>query len=76
MQQYSLLIMSDLFLVLQTVVNGIPLDGSFIETQNGVIIVLPQVLKVHRNRCSKQVTLQVNVRMEGVMDGWNGVLAN
>ncbi|KAA8593678.1 hypothetical protein FQN60_009794 [Etheostoma spectabile] len=42
----------------QTAVNDVPLDGSFIETQNGVIMVLPQVLKVHRNRCSKQVTLQ------------------
>uniref|UniRef100_A0A3B4V8V2 Stabilin 1 n=1 Tax=Seriola dumerili TaxID=41447 RepID=A0A3B4V8V2_SERDU len=46
----------------QTLVNDVPLDGSFIETQNGVIIVLTQVLKVRRNRCSKQVTLQVNGR--------------
>uniref|UniRef100_A0A671XZ96 Stabilin 1 n=1 Tax=Sparus aurata TaxID=8175 RepID=A0A671XZ96_SPAAU len=40
----------------KTVVNEVPLDGSFIETQTGIIIVLPQVLKVHRNRCSKQIT--------------------
>ncbi|XP_040014670.1 stabilin-1 [Xiphias gladius] len=46
----------------QTVVNNVPLDGSFIEMQYGVIMVLPQVLKVHRNRCSKQITLQVNGR--------------
>ncbi|XP_071349438.1 stabilin-1 [Trachinotus anak] len=46
----------------QTAVNNVPIDGSFIETQTGVIIVLPQVLKVHRNRCSKEVTLQVNGR--------------
>ncbi|KAM4612808.1 stabilin-1 [Polymixia lowei] len=46
----------------QTMVNDIPLDGSFIETEYGVIMVLPQVLKVHRNRCSKTVTLQVSGR--------------
>ncbi|XP_056129167.1 stabilin-1 isoform X2 [Lampris incognitus] len=46
----------------QTSVNDVPLDGSFIETQNGVIIVLPQVLKVQKNRCSKPVTLQINGR--------------
>ncbi|XP_049894320.1 stabilin-1 [Epinephelus moara] len=46
----------------QTVVNDVPLDGSFTETQNGVIIGLPQVLKVRRNRCSQQITLQVNGR--------------
>lgn len=51
-------------LVLQTVVNDVPLDGSFIETQYGVILVIPQVLEVRRNRCSKQVSLQVNVRIE------------
>nr|XP_020466831.1 stabilin-1 [Monopterus albus] len=46
----------------QTVVNDVPLDGSFIETQYGVIMVLPQVLKVRHNRCSKQVFLQKNGR--------------
>ncbi|XP_037641895.1 stabilin-1 [Sebastes umbrosus] len=46
----------------QTVVNNVPLDGTFIETQRGVIIVLPQVLKIQRNRCSKQVYLQFNGR--------------
>ncbi|XP_076599998.1 stabilin-1 [Chaetodon auriga] len=46
----------------ETVVNDVPLHGGFTETQYGVIIVLPEVLKVHRNRCSKQVTLQVNGR--------------
>ncbi len=59
-----------MFLLFQTVVNDVPLNGSFTETQYGVIIVLPQVLTPRRNRCSKEVTLQVNVRMEGVMDGW------
>ncbi|KAF3856732.1 hypothetical protein F7725_017455 [Dissostichus mawsoni] len=38
----------------QTVVNDVPLDGTFTETQFGLILVLPQVLKVRRNRCSKQ----------------------
>ncbi|KAF3690257.1 Stabilin-1 Fasciclin, EGF-like, laminin-type [Channa argus] len=46
----------------QTAVNEVPLDGGFIETQYGVIIVLPQVLKIQRNRCSNQITLQVNGR--------------
>ncbi|XP_061796458.2 stabilin-1 isoform X2 [Nerophis lumbriciformis] len=46
----------------QTVVNDVPLDGTFTETQNGVIMVLPQVLKVRRNRCSQEVMLQVNGR--------------
>ncbi|XP_047440209.1 stabilin-1 [Mugil cephalus] len=46
----------------QTFVNDVPIDGSFHETQYGVIIVLPQVLKVRRNRCSKQINLQVNGR--------------
>uniref|UniRef100_UPI0037E9B06F stabilin-1 n=1 Tax=Semicossyphus pulcher TaxID=241346 RepID=UPI0037E9B06F len=46
----------------QTAVNDVPLDGSFIDAQDGVIIVIPQVLKVLRNRCSKEVILQVNGR--------------
>ncbi|KAK2861690.1 hypothetical protein Q5P01_001223 [Channa striata] len=46
----------------QTAVNEVPLDGSFTETQFGVVIVIPQVLKVQRNRCSKQISLQVNGR--------------
>ncbi|XP_027134621.1 stabilin-1 isoform X2 [Larimichthys crocea] len=46
----------------QTVVNGVPLDGTFTETEYGIIMVLPQVLKIQRNRCSKHVTVQVNGR--------------
>uniref|UniRef100_UPI003AACEC6C stabilin-1 n=1 Tax=Centroberyx gerrardi TaxID=166262 RepID=UPI003AACEC6C len=46
----------------QTAVNDVPLDGTFVETENGVIMVLPQVLKVRKNRCSQTVTLQVNGR--------------
>ncbi|MED6239636.1 hypothetical protein ATANTOWER_008931 [Ataeniobius toweri] len=42
----------------QTAVNDVPLNGSFIETQYGVVIILQQVLKVRRNRCSQQVSLQ------------------
>ncbi|XP_054473785.1 stabilin-1 [Anoplopoma fimbria] len=45
----------------QTAVDDVTLSY-FTETQNGVIIALPQVLKVHRNRCNKQITLQVNGR--------------
>uniref|UniRef100_A0A1A8VAK7 Stabilin 1-like n=1 Tax=Nothobranchius furzeri TaxID=105023 RepID=A0A1A8VAK7_NOTFU len=43
----------------QMVVNNVPLNDSFIETQYGLIFILPKVLKVQRNRCSRQVTLQV-----------------
>ncbi|XP_029989348.1 stabilin-1 isoform X2 [Sphaeramia orbicularis] len=46
----------------ETMVNDVPLDGSFTETQYGVIMVLNQVLKVRRNRCSKPITLQVSGR--------------
>ncbi|KAM8913550.1 stabilin-1 [Spinachia spinachia] len=43
----------------QTAVNDVPLDGAFTETQRGVVLVLPQVLKIHRNRCSQEINLQV-----------------
>ncbi|XP_044205816.1 stabilin-1 [Thunnus albacares] len=46
----------------KTAVNDVPLDGSFIETQYGVIIVIPQVLQVRRNRCNRPITLRVNGR--------------
>ncbi|XP_036007655.1 stabilin-1 [Fundulus heteroclitus] len=46
----------------QTAVNGVPLNGTFIETQHGVILILPQVLQIRRNRCSKQFLLQVRGR--------------
>ncbi|XP_075993005.1 stabilin-1, partial [Genypterus blacodes] len=46
----------------KTVVNDVPLVGTFIEVQVGVIIPVHGVLKVRRNRCSQQVTLQVNGR--------------
>ncbi|XP_061582556.1 stabilin-1 [Cololabis saira] len=46
----------------RTLVNDVPLGGGFTETQFGVLMVVQRVLKVRRNRCSKQVTLQVNGR--------------
>ncbi|KAM7006971.1 LOW QUALITY PROTEIN: stabilin-1 [Tautogolabrus adspersus] len=46
----------------KTLVNDIPLDGGHINMQDGVIIVVPQVLKVVRNRCSKEFILKVNGR--------------
>lgn len=49
--------------------NEVPLDGGVTETQRGVILVLPQVLMIHRNRCSQEVNLQVQVRMEGGLMG-------
>lgn len=55
---------SDVSFILQTFVNDVPLDSTFIETVYGIIIVIPQVLQVRRNRCSRPVSQQVNVRME------------
>ncbi|XP_068171097.1 stabilin-1 isoform X2 [Antennarius striatus] len=46
----------------QTAVNDVPLDSSFTETLTGIIRVTPQVLRVHRNRCSNQITVQSNGR--------------
>ncbi|XP_029007045.1 stabilin-1 [Betta splendens] len=46
----------------QTYVNEVPLDGRFTETQYGVVMVLPQILKVHRNRCSKPIIVQADGR--------------
>lgn len=52
-----------LCLVFQTSVNNVPF-ASFMETQYGVIIVLLDVLKVQHNRCSKPVTVQLNVSLK------------
>ncbi|XP_037831208.1 stabilin-1 isoform X2 [Kryptolebias marmoratus] len=46
----------------QTVVNNVPLNGSFTETLQGVIIPVPEVLKVQRNMCTKKVFLQFKGR--------------
>uniref|UniRef100_A0A8C5D509 Stabilin 1 n=1 Tax=Gouania willdenowi TaxID=441366 RepID=A0A8C5D509_GOUWI len=48
----------------QTVVNDVLIDGTFHVTEYGVLILVPQVLKVRRNRCGKEISLQVNVRTE------------
>ncbi|KAM8868381.1 stabilin-1-like isoform 1-T2 [Synchiropus picturatus] len=46
----------------QTAVNDVPLDGSFMETQFGLVMFVHQVLKVQRNRCSQTVRLETNGR--------------
>ncbi|XP_028302102.1 stabilin-1 [Gouania willdenowi] len=46
----------------QTVVNDVLIDGTFHVTEYGVLILVPQVLKVRRNRCGKEISLQVNGR--------------
>ncbi|XP_008407077.1 stabilin-1 isoform X1 [Poecilia reticulata] len=46
----------------QTAVNDVPLNGGVVETQYGVIFVLPQVLRVRRNRCSQPISLLVRGR--------------
>uniref|UniRef100_A0A8C5D8R9 Stabilin 1 n=1 Tax=Gouania willdenowi TaxID=441366 RepID=A0A8C5D8R9_GOUWI len=46
----------------QTVVNDVLIDGTFHVTEYGVLILVPQVLKVRRNRCGKEISLQVNIK--------------
>ncbi|XP_031424352.1 stabilin-1 [Clupea harengus] len=46
----------------QTLANEVPLDGSFYETNRGVVMGIPQVLEIHKNRCSKDVFLKVSGR--------------
>ncbi|XP_077430047.1 stabilin-1 [Vanacampus margaritifer] len=46
----------------KTLANDVPLDGAFTETQYGIVMVLPRVLSVRRNRCSQEITVQANGR--------------
>uniref|UniRef100_A0A4W5Q876 Stabilin 1 n=1 Tax=Hucho hucho TaxID=62062 RepID=A0A4W5Q876_9TELE len=46
----------------ETLANDVLLDGSHSETRNGVILAVPQVLQVHKNRCTKDVILRVRGR--------------
>uniref|UniRef100_A0A8C7EZ97 Stabilin 1 n=1 Tax=Oncorhynchus kisutch TaxID=8019 RepID=A0A8C7EZ97_ONCKI len=46
----------------ETLANDVLLDGSHSETRNGVILAVPQVLQVHKNRCIKDVILRVRGR--------------
>uniref|UniRef100_A0A673VS04 Stabilin 1 n=1 Tax=Salmo trutta TaxID=8032 RepID=A0A673VS04_SALTR len=45
----------------ETLANDVLLDGSHSETRNGVILAVPQVLHVHKNRCIQDVILRVRV---------------
>ncbi|KAK2534307.1 Stab1 [Columba guinea] len=40
----------------QKFVNNIPLDGKFIETKNGMLIGVSQVLQIQKNRCTANTT--------------------
>ncbi|XP_030061356.1 stabilin-1 isoform X1 [Microcaecilia unicolor] len=40
----------------QMYVNSIPLDGTFLETNNGMLIGVSQVLEIQKNRCDRQST--------------------
>ncbi|XP_029455316.1 stabilin-1 [Rhinatrema bivittatum] len=40
----------------QTYVNSIPLDGTFLETKNGMVMGVSQVLEVQKNRCDNTTT--------------------
>ncbi|CAL8336729.1 unnamed protein product [Merluccius merluccius] len=46
----------------QTLANDALVDSGYVETKFGVVLVLTQVLKVQKNRCSRNVTLQINGR--------------
>uniref|UniRef100_A0A8C7NTQ0 Stabilin 1 n=1 Tax=Oncorhynchus mykiss TaxID=8022 RepID=A0A8C7NTQ0_ONCMY len=46
----------------ETLANDVLLDGSHSETRHGVILAVPQVLQVHKNRCIKDVILRVRGR--------------
>lgn len=41
---------------LQKFVNNIPLDGKFLETKNGMLIGVSQVLQIQKNRCTANTT--------------------
>lgn len=48
---------------LQKFVNNIPLDGKFIETKNGMLIGVSQVLQIQKNRCTANTTTIQRVMM-------------
>lgn len=52
----------------QTFANNVPLNGTVIETEYGIILVLHQVLKIQRNRCNTYANVQTNGRC-GDCDG-------
>ncbi|CAL8336057.1 unnamed protein product [Lota lota] len=46
----------------QTLVDDAVIDSGYVETQFGVVLVLSQVLKVQKNRCSRSVNLLIDGR--------------
>lgn len=51
------------FSPLQRFVNNIPLDGTFLETKNGMLIGVSQVLQIQKNRCTANTTTIQKVMM-------------
>uniref|UniRef100_A0A8C3K8R3 Stabilin 1 n=1 Tax=Calidris pygmaea TaxID=425635 RepID=A0A8C3K8R3_9CHAR len=47
----------------QKFVNNIPLDGKFLETKNGMLIGVSQVLQIQKNRCTANTTTILKVTM-------------
>uniref|UniRef100_A0A8C8E5F1 Stabilin 1 n=1 Tax=Otus sunia TaxID=257818 RepID=A0A8C8E5F1_9STRI len=47
----------------QKFVNNIPLDGKFLETKNGMLIGVSQVLQIQKNRCTANTTTIQKVMM-------------
>ncbi|XP_063071302.1 stabilin-1 [Engraulis encrasicolus] len=46
----------------QTLANDVPLDGTFNEIRRGVVMGIPKVLEIHKNRCNKNVYTRVSGR--------------
>ncbi|XP_028854298.1 stabilin-1 isoform X2 [Denticeps clupeoides] len=46
----------------QMLANEVLIDGKFNETRRGVVMGIPQVLEIHKNRCSQDIILKVTGR--------------
>uniref|UniRef100_A0A8C6JBN5 Uncharacterized protein n=1 Tax=Melopsittacus undulatus TaxID=13146 RepID=A0A8C6JBN5_MELUD len=56
----------------QKFVNNIPLDGRFLETKNGVLIGVSQVLQIQKNRCTVNTTTIQKVMRSVCCPGYYG----
>uniref|UniRef100_A0A663MEX9 Stabilin 1 n=1 Tax=Athene cunicularia TaxID=194338 RepID=A0A663MEX9_ATHCN len=59
----------------QKFVNNIPLDGKFLETRNGMLVGVSQVLQIQKNRCTANTTtIQKNLARCELRSGDTGIL--
>uniref|UniRef100_A0A663EVS1 Stabilin 1 n=1 Tax=Aquila chrysaetos chrysaetos TaxID=223781 RepID=A0A663EVS1_AQUCH len=56
----------------QNFVNNIPLDGKFLETKNGMLIGVSQVLQIQKNRCTANTTTIQKVMRSVCCPGYYG----